>query len=180
MSNTTQVTFDLDFTPYLSRRTGIDPESGDEYTEPVTIEDVVIDGAVRQFVTGLDRDVRREVADQIRAIRAEVIREQLTPIVIEALTGPITRTNSYGEAIGTQTTLRDLITTDVQSALKLTPRSQRSGRSSYDMTPATKVMYEEVDRAVQKEIAGIIAQVKDETREAIKSAASEAIAKAAG
>jgi hypothetical protein len=115
----------------------------------------------------------------VRAIRDEIIREAVAPIIEDALSGEIIRTNGYGEPVGPATTLREIITKDAQKALVLTPRSQRGTRSSYDMTPATKVMEAEVDRVVTAEVKAIVQQVKDETRDAIREAAATQIAAAA-
>jgi hypothetical protein len=179
MPGTAQITLDLDFTPYLSRRVGVDPESGETLTEPMTMEDVVLDAAVARVVAGLDQEIRKELGGRVRAIRDEIIRDAVAPIIEEALSGEIIRTNGYGEPTGQPTTLREIITKDAQAALKLVPRANRGTRSSYDMTPATKVMEAEVDRVVTAEVKAIVQQVKDETRDAIREAAATQIAAAA-
>lgn len=147
--------------------------------EPQTVEDIVLGLAAAQVVAGLDREVRSRLAERVRAVRDEVIREQVAPIVAEALSGPVQRTNAYGEPVGEATTLREIITKDAQAALRLTPRDLRGSRSLHDLTPATKVMVAEVDRAVTAEVKAIVQQVKDETRQVIAIEAANAIAAAA-
>lgn len=175
--STAQITLDLDFAPYLSRRIGMD-ENGDEISEPMTMEDVVLDAAVKQFMRGIDSEVRNGISHRIAQIRDEVIREQIAPIITEALTGAITQTNSYGEPIqGSTTTLREIIAKQATIETKIQPFDQRTSRYG-NPTTATKVLVEQVQKVVTKELSAVVAAVKAETYEAVKAAASEAIAKA--
>lgn len=152
-------------------------EDGEPYgAEPRTLEEVVLDLATEHLIAKLDADTKRGLAERVRQIRDEVIRAAVEPIVTEALAGPIQQTNTYGEPIGKETTLREIIVATAQKALVLQPPGNRRG---YDLPAATKVMVEEVDRAVQAEVKAIVAAVKAETADAIRVAAADAIAKAA-
>lgn len=179
MTDPIEVKVTLDLDRYLiDKNVRYDEDGEPVHGEARTLEDLVLDLAARQVVSTLDRDYRMELAGRVRQIRDEVIREAITPTIEAALSGPIQRTNAYGEPIGDSTTLREIIAADAAKALTLTPRTQRNGRMSYAMTPATKVLTEEVDKAVAKEVKAIVQQVKDETAQAIREAAADAIAKA--
>lgn len=171
----TTLTLTLDWTPIL-RRARETPD-GDWIDEPVTIEEVLLDAAVDRVVDRLDAEIMRGLAQRARQIRDEVIREEIEPLIREALSGPIMRTNSYGEPIsGSETTLRDVIMDHARRALTLQPQGSRS---TYDLPAATKVLREQVDLVVTKEVKAIVDAVKAETYERIRAAAADQIAKAA-
>ncbi|WP_267716610.1 hypothetical protein [Streptomyces sp. CoH17] len=98
---------------------------GEEATqgEPITVADKVVKQIVRN---ALNAPEYTSLKEKVTRIREEVIREEIRPIVREALQAPIRRTNYYGEATGPETTLSEIIMKEAKDAWTLPKDSYRS------------------------------------------------------
>ena len=138
---------------------GYDSETGDPYAiGNKTIADLIAGQITDRLVKDSDRwqKLTRKVAE----IRNEVIREQVTPAVEEALNGPIHKTNSYGEAVhGQATTLRELIADEARKALTA-PADPHSYRDN--TTILQKVVRDEVKAALAEQITQTVKEVREQ------------------
>lgn len=89
-------------------------------------------------------------------IRDEEIRTAVQPLIQEALTRPIQRTNTWGEATGQQTTLSEIIRDEARKLF------EPSGHSSYDRKPPyiTQVVNTEVQKAFAEDIAAYVKKAR--------------------
>jgi hypothetical protein len=154
---------------------GYDGESGEPYQlGSKTLADLVAD----QIVARVVKDERyRTLAERVTEIRTEIIRERVTPAVEEAINGPISKTNHYGERVhGQTTTLRELIAEEAQRALTA-PVNRDGYRES--ITLIQKTVRDEVQKAFAEEIVAAVKQarasVADEIGKQVASAVTNAM-----
>lgn len=166
---TLELTLDLD--RYLIRSHYLD-DNGEEHGEPSTLETLVLDEAARQVVASLPREIRAGLTQRVTEIRNDLIRDLARPIIMEALSTPLQRTNTYGEKIAGETTIREIIVTETQAWL--TGR-QRSG-STTTVTNVQALIREEVAAALKKELTAEIDAAKAEVRAAVKDQAAALLA----
>jgi len=142
----------------------------DEYqAEPMTLGDAI----ARQIFDDLRRESHYgELKRTVTTLRADVIKEQIAPVVAKALAEPIQKTNQYGEATGKPTTLRELIVDEVQRLLKQ-PADQYSREKG---TWIQALVRTEVEAALRKELGGVIADEKAKVVDAVRGKAAELIA----
>jgi hypothetical protein len=141
----------------------------EDYAEtPRTLADVVAD----RIVADLKRDDHyTRLKERVREIRDEEIREQIRPIIAEAITAPVQRTSDLGTPIGQPVALAELIVKEAQSFL--------TRRDGYDaQTPPQKIIRDEVDRAIKSELSAAIAEEKAKVVAAVRAKAADLIAEA--
>lgn len=142
----------------------------DRYSsEPMTIADAVVEKLFRNLVAD-----RAEINRAIGAIRTEVIRERVTAEVEAALSQPFQPVNQYGEKTGKETTLREEIARIAQDAVRLDKRNSFSRED----TAAEKVIRDEVNRALDKELKETVAAEKAKVVAAVRAKAADLIAQA--
>lgn len=157
---------DVDLTSVIGQR--YDDEDG---RVPTTLGEAV----AREIVESLKRgDEYRTLAQQVQDIRTEEIRRQVEDEVRAALTGSVERTNQFGERTGKTTTLREEIVRLAADALKVDHRNSYSR----ELTPAQKVIREEVDRAIAGELKAAVDDEKAKVVAAVRAKAAELIATA--
>ena len=143
-----------------------------------TIAEAVLHLAATEIVEGLrlTERVERNVAKQIGdLVRVEASR-QVQPVVAEALTKPLQRTNSYGEAIGGEgTTLREIIVEQASQQLVVRGSGQRP-RSTSDQTTVEKFITEQIGKALTVELREAVADTKAKCVALVRSKTSEVIA----
>ncbi|WP_441251156.1 hypothetical protein [Kitasatospora sp. McL0602] len=140
-------------------------EDGDAYeTGEKTVGHLVAEQLVERLVKDSSWPSLRE---QVMQIRAEVIRERVTPLVDAALTRPLRKTNSYGEPVGPETTLSELIVADAQKWLSAPADRHRSDAG----TLLDKAIRTEVQRAVAETVTLVV-------RETAEQAVAEVVAAA--
>lgn len=139
----------------------------------------VAEKAAVQFARGLSADdvlseAKAEARRAIVRVRADVIRELVTPIIAEAINGPVFKTNTYGEPMGGETTVRDLIAEEVKVALR-----SPSGATRSDARPTIlgEIIRLEVDRALRDELSAAVKEAKAEVIKAVRDQASAELAK---
>ena len=121
-----------------------------------------------------DRDGYRTLLDRINQTRDAIIREMVTPVVADALTAPIQRTNSYGEPVkGEPSTLREII---IAEAMKVItgPADNYGNRNETRLQVAIR---KEVESTWEREIKGAIDAAKAEVRKAVQEKAAGILAK---
>lgn len=170
----------------------------------VKVDDITLETIIEQAVTGWDSDdeeyerkrpvtiaslVAAEIVDRLAAdqdrwgslkekvakVRAEAIREKVLPAIEEAIHGPVRKTNSYGEPVGTETTtLRELIAAEARKALTApVDQYSRSGQ-----TVVGKVVAEEVQKAFAAEVKSAVQQARQQVADEIGSQVATAVASA--
>lgn len=129
-------------------------EEGEPYGQGNrTVADIVS----AQIVDRLVRDKGwPTLQEQVRDIRAEVIKDALRPQIDEAISKPIQKTNTYGEAIGEPTTLRELIVDEVRKAVNAPADRYSSNRGTY----LQQAVADEVKKALGKEIAEAVKEAR--------------------
>lgn len=123
----------------------------------------------------VDRIVRSEswpsLRDRVTEIRDEAIRDRVAPLIEEALTGSIQKTNLYGEPTGQQTTLREVIMAEVKRAMtKPTDSYSRSGQ-----TIVGKIVADEVSKAFTTVVRDEVEKAKALVAEQIGAAVAERV-----
>lgn len=119
-----------------------------------------------------ERDGWQSLTQRIAAERATQVQEQVKAVVAAAIVAEVQPTNGYGQPTGTPTSLTDLIMEAVGKALHK--------RTDYDRRPTLlqKVIAEEVEKALKKELTDAIADEKAKVVAAVRAKAAELIATA--
>lgn len=130
-------------------------EYGDPYKtgEQRTIADIVAAEIVNRLTADKSWHDRRQ---DVAKIRSEIIREQITPAVAEAIKSPVRRTNGYGEPVGEPVTFREVIVDEARKMLN---------ERTYSSSPETilqSTVRSQVKQALSEEIKAAVKQAKDE------------------
>lgn len=129
-------------------------EDGDPVVEGQTrVADMVAD-RIAARVAGSPEF--RELTKRVTAIRDEMIREKLTPVLAEVMEAPIRKTNSFGEQTGEPVTMRELV---MESARELLSQRNRQG---YNQAPwITNFIHEQVRELFEKELKAELAKARE-------------------
>ena len=147
-------------------------EDGD-YVGSKTVAGAVIAKLVERAVKG---DSYSGLKKRVEQIRDEAILAAIEPVIAEALAKPLQKTNSYGEPVGSETTLRDLIMERVRKTLGIsTEDSYRNGRYEHSTT-LEKLVRAQVDAAIHEEIAEAVKAVKDEVPKQLGASIGDTVA----
>jgi hypothetical protein len=119
-----------------------------------TVAHMVAEQITARLVKG---DRWSKMADKVSEVRTEEIRAAVRPLIEEAISGPVRQTNSYGEPVGQETTLRALILEEVRKLMK--EPADRYGRDSG--TLLSKTIADEVQKAIKAEIADEVKKARD-------------------
>lgn len=160
----------VDLTTPIETRTRYD-EDGDREEYEVTLGHLVASKVTAQLSKD---DSWGGIKKRFLDIRDEEIRKAVAPIVEEAITGPIQKTNNYGEPTGQTTTVRELVMKEA-SAL-LTKSADSYGRGSE--TVLQKFVREQIAAAFTKELAAVVAEEKAKVVAAVRAKAADLIADA--
>lgn len=111
-----------------------------------------------QIVDRLVKDDRwNSLRDKVMQIRTEEIRAAIRPAIDEAITRPIHKTNTYGERVGTVTTLAEVIADEARKQLGEPVDRYRSEKGSL----LQQTVRAEVKRAFDTEIAETVKRARD-------------------
>jgi len=160
----------LDLTTVIAERVRYD-EDGEPETTDVTLGERVA-ALIAAKLTKEEEwgGLRKRYLD----IRTEVIREQVTPIVAEAISGPIQKTNIYGEPTSGTTTLRELIMSEVSTVI-----NQKADRHRSDsQTLLQRNISQAVKTILEKELSEVFAAEKAKVIAAVRAQAADLIASA--
>lgn len=148
--------------------------------------DLIVDRAAAKLVDRLtqDRDVYGEFRNRVNAVRNELIREKLEPVVEEAIKTSVQRTNSFGGAVGDPTTLTELIIEEGRKQLTSKAGSSSGMRTSTSTTVLDKLIAEAVDRQLTTELRAAVETGKEEILAKVRGEAakimSDAVSRIAG
>lgn len=170
---TINVELGLDLTTEVSWR--YRQVSEDDYaTEPTVLGDAIIEAAARQLVEKLatDKDRWRSWQTTVHERMLAAIDARIEPILDEAFTRPIPRTNAFGERVGSgnDTTLTELVVSEAHAMLR------RTNNRGHDQTPLDKALAQASRAAVEGELAEAIAAAKAEVVDTMRQAAAAALA----
>lgn len=144
-------------------------EDGEYLGATGTLKDDIVAAAARQLVKELRADLVRETGD---AVKAEIVG-QAQAAVTAALNEPFTRQSMWGGTTGAEITIRDLIGEQVHEWM-----TKASRRDSYDKSPFDKLLAEQVDKALTKELRPVIEAARNKVVTAVQGNAAALIADA--
>jgi hypothetical protein len=143
--------------------------------EPVqgqpSLADAVLREAASQLLATLTRVDRDGLAERIRAIRDQVIRENIAEQVGLALAAPITRTSPWGEAKGEPVTVRELIRLELEAFLNSKATRDRFDSSSTPAKSLAELISQECRSVMSMELTKDVAAAKAEVGTAIRTRA---------
>lgn len=133
-------------------------EDGDAYIKgQATVADKVAEQIKGEVVKTPEYTSLRE---RVTRIREEEIREAVKPLIREALQRPIQQTNYYGEAVGKETTLSEIIMAEAKKVFT-------ASRDSYNKGAF-------ISEVVAKEVqAAFGTYIQDEVKKAREAVAKE-------
>jgi hypothetical protein len=114
------------------------------------------------------------LTERVTNIRNEMIREAVKPLIREALERPIRRTNSYGERVGAETTLSEIIMDEAKKIFTEVKDSYTSRRPFI-----AEVVSAEVKKAFQADIQEQVKKARQAVTQELGATLSEAVIKAA-
>jgi hypothetical protein len=121
----------------------------EDYDGTQTIGDKVVSELVGIAVRG---DKWDNVTRRVKDIRDEEIRVAVHAEIVEALSAPITKTNAYGEKVGDETTLREVIANEAREAMRI---GHRNTPWQSDIPEHARPLW----NLIQKEAAAAVTQV---------------------
>lgn len=139
---------------------------------PATLYDMIAEAAARQIVEGNDSELRRRATKMVEASMTKLIDERLPDVLDEVLGDEIVVTEPWGD-LKFKGTLRELIAKRAQEQLKVPDNSY--GRSHRE-TVLSKVVEDQIDRALQKELTEVVTAAKANVLKKLEEKASEIMA----
>lgn len=144
--------------------------------EPVTLLDAIVNAAVDRLTKDAQYvDAKRRLSERTAVIRDQVIRDQVEPLVAAAVAAPIQQTNMFGEPTGKSTTLRELISAQVNAFFT---KNVTDGYRDTKTTAAQALVAAAVDKALKTELLAVVKVEKDKVVAAVQAKAAELIATA--
>ncbi|MGW4695193.1 hypothetical protein ACWEO1_22755 [Kitasatospora cineracea] len=137
-----------------------------------TVADLVADRIVERLVRDTDR--WPSLRERVIQIRNEEIRAQVRPSIEAALTRPIRKTNTYGEPVGPETTLSELISEETRKYISEPADKYRTEKG----TVLQAAVRAEVKAAVAEQVAAAVAGFKGELLAEVRTVAEAELAKA--
>jgi hypothetical protein len=140
------------------------------------VEDRILGIVARRMIEDVGDEAKHGVDSAVRDVRAEVIREQVEPVVREALTKPMQPTNQYGEVRpgAEPVTLAELIEKEVKRVTTVKDRDVHSGRRG--TTGLEQMIEEAVGREFKSELKKAVDGAKAAALDKVREAAGEVIA----
>jgi hypothetical protein len=143
---------------------------GDGEPHGQTVGHLVADMIVDRLVQ--DRDRWYELNRTATEIKREVIREAVRPMVEQAITEPIQKTDGYGGPVGRPTTLREVIVDEARKVVNA--RDRYDG----DRTLLQKTVAEEVHKAFAAEVKDAVKQAREQVADEIGKQVAVAVTNA--
>lgn len=145
---------------------------GHDYNDdPVTLADKVADKLMHKIVRGNSWD---DINRRVRDIRDEEIRARVGTEIADAMTAGFRRTNSFGEVIGEEITLRSVIAEQVEAALRQVGEQRWGGRD--DPSALRKAIAAEVRNTLTEDFKQAMADEIERVRQCVRDTAAELIA----
>lgn len=147
-------------------------EDGDaEVVGSATVADKVAAIIAREAIKSPSWEPLRE---RVTNLRNEMIREAVKPLIREALERPIRRTNSYGERVGAETTLSEIIMDEAKRVFTEVKDSYTSRKPFI-----AEVVSAEVKKAFQADIQEQVKKARQAVAQELGATLSEAVIKTA-
>lgn len=135
-------------------------EDGDEYLDgQMTVADKVAQLIKAEVVKHPEYENLRK---RVTEIRNQEIREAVKPLVREALERPIRKTNYYGEPVGQETTLSEIIMDEAKKAWSTSKDSYGSRQNTLQ-----DVIAAEVRKHIQGEVAKAVKAAQEAALKAV-------------
>ena len=142
--------------------------------EDQSIAEAVLERCAGQVLREVGREaIYRTHLERVEEIRDDLIVERLTPLIDEALTKSVQKTDAFGEPKGDPTTLREVILKRATDFLKQ-PRNSRIGQDR--QTDVQAFIDEAVSRTVTKELRQALEDARKEVVNAVRAEGAEVIA----
>lgn len=154
-----KVTVELD----LDNAMGYEYDEDGEVVGRRDLAGTIVELASGQLLRSIDKGTRRVLTDRVAAITDQMIREQVSPLVAAALIRTTKRTNSFGEPIGDEQTLSDLIAAEAQKQL-----TQSTGDYNRRQTLVQKYIADEVTVKIRHELDEAMRAAKAQVADAVK------------
>ncbi len=144
-------------------------EAGEYRDHGVTIADIVADKLVKRITS--DGERWPAFRDKVTEIRDDEIRKVLAPLIADAVSRPFKVTNTYGEPVGKETTLSELITEEARKQLN----SSTGDSYSRDRRSIVQQM---IAKEVQQAFAEVVAAEVKKARELVADEIGQQVAAA--
>lgn len=166
MSAPTTITVQLDWSHHLMdvssgcRQTWGGPEETMEVS-PVTIEDLILNGAIKEVARTFsqDRDVKREIQDKVQQTITDHVQKLVTEAVSSFIKEPIQPTDGFGSAKGEPTSFAALL--DAQVAQAITKRTRSNGLDNVQETIIERAVRTEIKDTVTKAVKAEVGAQRD-------------------
>ena len=141
---------------------------------PATVAHLVAEMIVDRLVQ--DRDRWYELRQTVTDVKREAIREAVRPMIEQAISEPIRKTNGYGDPVGeTTVTLREVIVDEARKVINAKdPNDYRDDKGTF----LVRVVREEVSNALRAEIAAEVAKAKSAVADEIGRQVAAAVTNA--
>ncbi len=140
-----------------------------DYDRSMSVADLLVQAALARLTA--DREGWGSLQARVCQIRDEEIRAQIQPIIAQALAQPLCQTNSFGESIGLETTLRELVIKEAKAVL-----TQPADRGSHSReTFLAKTIREQVRIVLVKDVAEEVARAKEAVATEVGTLVADAV-----
>jgi hypothetical protein len=138
----------------------------------VDLRGAIVAGAVAQLMQQMDREVKQQIISTV----TETIQSQISSHIAEALNEPFQLTTGYGQKLGKETTLRELIMDETRAFLTRPGKESYSNRSS---APSFNgLLQDQVNQSMVKELQPLINKARQDVINAVRDNAANLIASA--
>lgn len=161
---------DIDLKTEVGERRRWDSDAEEYETVPQTLGDAV---AARIAKALQQDDGYKTLRTRVMEARDAEIRDQVKPIVAEAIASSVQPTNSYGQPVGQPVSLTELIVKEAREVL-----NRRDGYGDKQRSYIQQIVAEAVDKAIRTELGAAIADEKAKVVAAIRARAADLIAQA--
>lgn len=148
-------------------------EDGPVYEE-MSLHEAVIERAAEMLARDLSEEVRKKIHTRVESAMQELLDKQLPPLMEEAMTTEFTVVDEWGRD-RSKGTLRDAMISYARTQLH---RNPNSGSAFNNKTILDKVIADQIDRVVNRDLSTIVEEAKKTVYDAVKSNAAATIAKA--
>lgn len=173
------VTLTLDMTRLAEHMYPNRDWNGDPDVEPPEPFDNAAMAVTQMMVHQLTPKIEREVTKMVTEQFKEQAETMVADVIAKTLEEGIQKTNTFGEATGQRTTLREMVVSSAKDTLerKVDYRGQRSNGygSRDDITWIQYLINSSVQEAMREHISGVVEAATLEVKEKIQAASAKAI-----
>ena len=142
--------------------------NGEDEDAPLSLGEALLDRLERRLVASFQAQANQMLSTAL----AQQVKAKAVELVEEAVNAPIRKTNSWGEATGVETSLRQMLHDEVQSLL--TKQSQGYG-SRDSKTFIQTLVGSQASVMLEKEFQVALNEGKEQVLAAVKNRAAEVI-----